>query len=170
MFNGRLLQVQVEAHRLPDGRSAELEVVHHPGGAAVLPVLADGCIVLLHQFRPVVGDWIIELPAGRLEPDEPPELCATRELVEEAGFRTARLEKLGSTWSTPGFCDEVIHLYVAHDLSPVPAHPEADEFIEVLMLSLAEALAMVVDGRIRDAKTQLALLLYAQRCKGPQSP
>lgn len=164
-FRGRLLQVAIESHRLPDGRSAEFEIVRHPGGAAVLPLLDDGRVVLLRQFRPAVGGWLVELPAGRLEAGEDPAVCAARELVEEAGFRAGRLEKLGTTFPTVGFCDEQIHLYAAGALTAVPRRPEHDEFIEVLLLPLAEALAMATDGRIRDAKTQLALLLHAHRSR-----
>lgn len=167
IFSGRVVSLSVEEHQLPDGRRADFEIVRHPGGAAVLPVLADGRVVLVNQFRPAAGGMVLEIPAGRLEPGEAPEACVHRELREEVGFRAARLEKLGEMLTAVGFCDEVIHLFVAAELTPVPRAPEPDEYIEVLTLPLAEALAMVREGRIPDGKTQLALLLYALKSETP---
>lgn len=161
IFSGRVVSLSVEEHRLPDGRRADFEIVRHPGGAAVLPVLADGRVVLVNQFRPAAGGMVLEIPAGRLEPGETPEACVHRELQEEVGYRAGRVEKLGEMLTAVGFCDEVIHLFVAADLGPVPRALEPDEYIEVLTVPLAEALAMVREGRIADGKTQLALLLYA---------
>lgn len=167
IFNGRIVSLAVEEHELPDGRRARFEIVRHPGGAAVLPVLADGRVVLVNQFRPAAGGMVLEIPAGRLEPEEAPEACIHRELQEEVGYRAARLEKLGEMLTAVGFCNEVIHLFVASGLDPVPRAPEPDEYIEVLSLPLAEALEMVREGRIPDGKTQLALLLYAQKGETP---
>lgn len=166
IFDGRVVSLAMEEHALPDGRRAVFEIVRHPGGAAVLPVLGDGQVVLLRQFRPAVGGAVLEIPAGRLEPDEAPEACARRELREEAGYRADRLEKLGEMLTAVGFCDEVLHLFLAAELAAAPAAPEPDEYIEVVTLPLAEALAMVGDGRIRDGKTQLALLLYHRLLAG----
>jgi ADP-ribose pyrophosphatase len=160
IFQGRILSLGVETHLLPDGRKAEFEIVRHPGGAAVLPVLNDGRVLLLRQFRPAAGDAVLEIPAGRLEPGEAPAACARRELAEVAGYRAGRLERLGETLSSVGFCDERIYLFLARDLVSVPAAPEPDEFLEPLVLSLDEALARVRAGQINDAKTQLALLLW----------
>lgn len=167
IFSGRIVSLAVEEHQLPDGRRADFEIVRHPGGAAVLPVLADGRVVLINQFRPAAGGMVLEIPAGRLEPGEAPEACIHRELQEEVGYRTGRLEKLGEMLTAVGFCDEVVHLYVATELQPVPMAPEPDEYIEVLTLPLAEALQMVRQGGIPDGKTQLALLLYAARAQTP---
>lgn len=163
IFSGRIVSLAVEEHRLPDGRHADFEIVRHPGGAAVLPVLADGRLVVIRQFRPAAGGMVLEIPAGRLEPGETPESCVYRELQEEVGYRADRLQKLGEMLTAVGFCDEVVHLYVATDLTAVAVAPEPDEYIEVLTLSLAEALQMVRDGHIPDGKTQLALLLFAGR-------
>jgi ADP-ribose pyrophosphatase len=163
IFNGRVVSLAVEEHRLPDGRCADFEIVRHPGGAAVLPVLADGRVVLINQFRPAAGGMVVEIPAGRLEPGESPEACVHRELREEVGYCAGRLEKLGAMFTAVGFCDEVVHLYVATELQPVPSAPEPDEYIEVLTLPQAEALQMVWQGQIPDGKTQLALLLFAGR-------
>jgi len=161
IFRGRIVSLAIEEHELPDGRRADFEIVRHPGGAAVLPVLDDGRVVLINQFRPAGGGMVLEIPAGRLEPAEPPEACVRRELQEEVGFRAGRVEKLGEMLTAVGFCDEVVHLFVATDLSPMAWALEPDEYIEVLELPLAEALQMVRQGRIPDGKTQLALLLFS---------
>lgn len=159
LYRGRIISLAMEQHPLPDGRQAEFEIIRHPGGAAVVPLLADGRVVLIRQFRPAFAAWLWEIPAGRLEIGESPAACAGRELAEETGYRAGRLEKLGEMLSTPGFCDEVIHLFVARDLHPSACTPEEDEFIEAVPFSLAEALAMVRRGEIVDGKSQLALLL-----------
>lgn len=163
IFTGRVFSVSVEAHQLPDGRTAEFELVRHPGGAAVLPILDDGRVVLLRQFRPAAGGMVWEIPAGRLEPGEEPATGVIRELAEEAGWRAGRLEPLGVMLPAVGFCTERIHLFVARELVPVPQALEADEFLEVVPLTVAETLAMLDRGEIPDAKTQLALLLARAR-------
>ncbi|MHB1399010.1 MAG: NUDIX hydrolase [Trichloromonadaceae bacterium] len=163
IFEGRIISLAVEEHSLPDGRLAAFEIVRHPGGAAVLPVLADGRIVLVRQWRPAVAGTVLELPAGRLEVGEPPADCAWRELQEEVGYRPGRLEKLGEMLSSVGFCNERIHLYLASDLEAVPQALEQDEFLDILTISLDEALARLDRGEIPDGKTALALLLYARR-------
>ena len=162
IHSGRILDLVREEQRLPNGRVAWFEIVRHPGGAAVLPILADGRVVLIRQFRPAIGRSILEVPAGRLEPGEDPATCARRELQEETGHQAGRLVPLGSTLASAGFCDERIHLFAAFDLTETASSPEPDECIEVVTFPLDEALAMVAVGRIDDAKTQLALLLYAQ--------
>jgi len=160
-FAGRFIRVSLEEHSLPDGRRGAFEIVRHPGGAAVLPILDDGRVLLIRQFRPAVDASILELPAGKLDPGEAPRDCAARELEEETGYRAARLEPLGQMWTAVGFCDELLHLFVARDLSPGERATEPDEFIELTPLPLGEALALLQRGEIRDGKTQLALLLYA---------
>jgi ADP-ribose pyrophosphatase len=160
IFNGRVVSLFLEEHCLPDGRRATFEIVRHPGGAAVLPLLDDGRVILLRQFRPAAGGMVLEIPAGRLEPGESAESCVRRELMEEAGYRAGAVEKLGEMFTAVGFCDEVVHLFAARGLVKVPRAPEEDEYIEVLQFPLAEALQKVADGVIRDGKTQLALLLY----------
>jgi ADP-ribose pyrophosphatase len=160
IFNGRIISLAIEEHQLPDGRCAEFEVVHHPGGAAVLPLLDDGRVVLIRQFRPALGGMVVEIPAGRLELDETPEACVRRELIEEVGYSAGTVERLGEMLPAVGFSDERIHLFVATGLQSVPQALEPDEYIELLPLPLAEALAMVAAGQIPDGKTQLALLLW----------
>lgn len=163
IFDGRIVALAIEEHCLPNGRRAEFEVLHHPGGAAVLPLLDDGRVVLIRQYRSALNGMLLEIPAGRLEPNESPEACVRRELVEEVGYRADRVEKLGEMLPAVGFCDERIHLFAATGLIPVPQALEPDEYIEVLPLPLDEALAMVVRGEIPDGKTQLALLLWQGR-------
>ncbi|MFA7535459.1 MAG: NUDIX hydrolase [Desulfuromonadales bacterium] len=162
IYKGAILSLVLEQHGLPNGRQGEFEVVRHPGGAAILPLLDDGRVVLIRQLRPVLGKVLWEIPAGRLEADETPEQCARRELREEAGYRAGRLEKLGEMLTAPGFCTEVVHLFVARDLQPVHSAPEEDEVIEVFTFAREEALAMVRRGEIGDGKTQLALLLLPE--------
>lgn len=163
IFEGKVVSLFIEEHELPDGRKAAFELVRHSGGAAVLPVLEDGRIVLIRQFRPAGGGMIWEIPAGRLERSEAPENCIHRELREEVGYRAGTLEKLGEMLTAVGFCDEIVHLFVARELSPVPRALEPDEYIEVVPMAFDQALAMVLRGEISDGKTQLALLLYQQR-------
>ncbi len=151
--------MNLEKHQLPDGREAEFEMVRHPGGAAVLPLLPDGRVLLIRQFRPAAGGMLLEIPAGKLEPGEPPEQCARREIEEEAGFSAGRIEPLGRMLTAPGFCDEMLHLFVARDLSQVPSRLEPDEYIETAPLQVEDALKMALEGKIADGKTQLALLL-----------
>lgn len=160
VFSGRVLDVAVETHQMPDGRQSSFEIIRHPGGAAVLPVLTDGRVLLIRQFRPTIGEMIYEVPAGRLEPGESAMECAGRELIEEAGYSAAQMLPLGGCWSTVGFCDEYIHLFLGRDLSITEQNLEADEFIDLCPMTLAEALDKVAKGDIPDSKTQLALLLY----------
>jgi ADP-ribose pyrophosphatase len=160
LFRGRIFTLSQEEHVLPDGRRSAYEIIRHPGGAAVLPVLPDGNVVLLRQFRPTIGASLWEIPAGRLDAGETPEICARRELEEEAGYMAGRLEKIAEMLPAVGYSDELIHLFLARDLTSVPSAPEGDEYIEAVPLPLREALAMVRRGEIRDGKTQLALLLF----------
>lgn len=164
IFSGRVLDVGVEEHEMPDGRTARFEIIRHPGGAAVLPVLSDGRLLLIRQFRPAVGEMVYEIPAGRLEPGEPAAACAARELQEETGYAARALVGLGRFWSTVGFCDEMIHLYLGTDLVAVTQQLEPDEFIELCPMSLAQAMAKVEAGEIQDSKTLLALFHYHKRC------
>lgn len=163
LYSGRILDLNLEEHQLPDDRQASFEIVRHPGGAAILPLLADGRVVLVRQFRPAIGDMLLEIPAGRLEEGETPEKCAARELVEEVGYRAGRLERMGEMLTAVGFSDERLHLYLARDLTPTERAPEEDEYIEPTLVPVEEAIAMVASGKIVDGKTQLALLLYHRK-------
>ena len=161
-YQGTFLTIWQEEVELPGGRSIELDVVRHPGAAAIVPFENETDVVLIRQFRHAAGGTLLEVPAGKLE-DEAPETCAARELEEEVGRRAGRLEFLGSILTTPGFTDEVIHLFAAFDLTSVPTRHESDEVIEVVQMPLREAVELVWRGELRDAKSALALLHAAHR-------
>lgn len=157
LYRGTVVDLGIEEVRLPDGRRLELEVVRHPGGAAVAPVDERGRICLVRQYRHAGGGWFWEVPAGKLDPGESPRQTAGRELEEEAGLRAERWDDLGAVLTTPGFCDEVIHLYLARELRSVPPRPGAHELIEIHWIPFGEALRRAERGEIRDAKTVIAL-------------
>ena len=157
------VEVSRERVTLPNGRVAELDIVHHPGAAAVVPFVSANDVLLIRQFRHAAGGTILEVPAGKLDPGDTPEACAARELEEEAGRRAGHLEKLGWIFTTPGFTDEVIHLFAAFELETVPTRHEDDEVIDVLRLPLAEALELVWRGELTDGKSAMALVHAAHR-------
>lgn len=150
---------------MPDGRCSTFEIIRHPGGAAVLPVLADGRALLIRQFRPAIGEMVFEIPAGRLEPGESARGCAARELIEETGYAAANILPIGSFWSTVGFCDERVYLFIGKDLSEVEQQLEPDEVIDLCPMSIDEALNKISRGEILDSKTQLALLHWQRICE-----
>jgi ADP-ribose pyrophosphatase len=158
IYDGKVVNLAIEEVTLPNGVRTRLEVMRHPGAAAAVPLHDDGTVTLLRQWRHAVGGWIWEVPAGKLDrPGEDPLACAQRELAEEAGLEAARWDKLGSIYTTPGFCDEIIHLYLARQLTDARRAHEADEVIEVHRLALADALARIPTEEIRDTKTISAL-------------
>jgi ADP-ribose pyrophosphatase len=160
-YGGRVLRVVIDRLQLPDGGTTELEVIRHAGAAVVVPVTDDGRVVLVRQYRYATAEWLLEAPAGKLEPDEEPASCAGRELEEETGWRAAELLPLGAVWSSPGFTDELLHLYLARGLEPGEQALEQAELLTVEEVSLAEAVAMARDGRISDCKTICAVLRAA---------
>ena len=143
---------------LPNGYQAELEVVQHPGGAAVVAIDAQERVCLLRQYRYVADGWIWELPAGKLEPNEPPLLTAQRELVEEAGVSAQQWHSLDSYLSSPGIFTEVLHLFMATGIEPAVAAHEKAEVIEVHWMPFADACEWALSGKIRDGKTALGLV------------
>lgn len=162
---GFRVRVTRERVTLPNGTRLALDIVHHPGAAAVVPFVSDRDVLLIRQYRHAAGGMILEVPAGKLDPGESPETCAARELAEEAGRKPGRLVRTGAIWTTPGFTDERITLFAAFDLAPVPPRPDDDELIEVMRVPLAEALRLVWSGELSDAKSALALV-YAARHVG----
>lgn len=162
-FEGRLINLRVDTVAAADGRTSTREVVEHPGAVLLLALDSEDNIFLVRQYRHPVGRSLLELPAGTLEEGEEPEACAQRELREETGFRSGRLEPLGGMFMTPGYCNEYIHLFLATDLEESPLDTGDEEDIRTLRLPLAEALRLVESGEIEDAKTIAALLLLARR-------
>ena len=165
-WSGRLLHVDVDRVRTPNGTELELEMIRHPGAAAVLPLLSaegagDPVVLLIRQFRYAGGGMLWEIPAGVLEPGEAPAACARRELREETGAEAEEFEHLTTILTTPGFTDEAIHIFLATGIRAGAANPNADELIETVTLPLSQALAMIRDGEIRDGKTIVALLYLA---------
>jgi ADP-ribose pyrophosphatase len=166
VYSGRVISLDVDQVRFPDGTVGELEIIRHPGASAIVPFLSDPAgddpqVLLLKQYRYAAGGTLYEIPAGRLESDESPETCARRELLEETGCTAGSLVPLTSMFTTPGFTDERIHLFLATDLVRGESKREADEFIEIETVPLSAALEMVRRGEIQDAKTALGLLFAA---------
>lgn len=157
VFKGRVLTLNLETVTLPNGRVTELEIAHHPGGAAVVAIDGQGYVCLLRQYRHAAGGWITEIPAGKLDDGELPLTCARRELAEEAGVTARRWDKLGEYLSSPGVLTEVIHLYLARELEPATAGPEEHEVFEVDWLPLEKAARMASSGEMRDGKSLVGL-------------
>jgi ADP-ribose pyrophosphatase len=165
-YTGRIINLDVDTVRFPDGSHGELEMVRHPGASAVVPFLsnpsgADPQLMLIRQYRYAALDYLYEIPAGRLEAGEEPMLCAQRELREETGCTALTMEHMHTMYTTPGFTDEKIHLFLAYDLTRGESQREADEFISVEVVPLTRAIEMISDGRIKDAKTALGILFAA---------
>ena len=157
VYEGRVIDLWIEEVTLPNGRSVALEVVHHPGAAAIVAVDAHDDVTLIRQWRHAAGGYIWEVPAGTLAAGEAPERCAQRELREEAGLVAGQWTALGSILTTPGFCDERIHLFLARDLSESTQQLDHDEVLTVSRKPLAHALEMIRSGEIEDAKSIAAL-------------
>ena len=157
---GRRIVVEVDTYTAPDGTAIRRDLIRHPGAVVILPVLDAGHVVLLRNERFVVGETLWEVPAGTLEPGEPLEKAAARELVEETGYVAKRWRGLGYLYASPGVLDEKLHLFVAEDLTPGAARPEADEELEPKTVPWVNALRMALDGTIKDAKTVTAILMW----------
>jgi ADP-ribose pyrophosphatase len=162
VYHGRIIDVAVYTVREGD-ITYKREVVHHPGGAGVVAVFDDGTIPLVRQYRQPPVRYLLEIPAGRLEPPERPEECAARELEEEIGVRAGSMEKLSEFFSTPGFCAEKLWVYLATDLTETQQNLEGDELVEIVRVSFQQAFEMIADGEIEDAKTIIGLMLAAQK-------
>jgi ADP-ribose pyrophosphatase len=157
IYKGRVITLNIDTVTLPNGVTIDLEMVRHPGAAAIVPVKDDGTVILIRQFRHAAGGFIYEIPAGKLHPGEDPKACAARELEEEVGYRAGELELLSSIFTAPGFTDEVIHIYKATSLVKSRQSLDRDEVLEVIEMPLSKAIAMIQAGTIRDAKTMVGL-------------
>jgi ADP-ribose pyrophosphatase len=166
LYTGKIFRLDRDSVRFPDGSDAEMDIVRHPGASAIVPFMndpegEDPQILLLRQYRYAAGGYIYEVPAGRLDGDESPASCAVRELREETGCTAERMEPLFTMFTTPGFTDEKIHVFMASGLSHGESAREADEFADVVIMQLAEALELIRVGEIMDAKTALSILYVA---------
>jgi len=159
IYKGRIISLQVDQVQLPNGGTASREIVKHPGAVAVIPLLDDKMIVV-EQYRKPLEKSQIEIPAGKLDPGEEPLQAALRELEEETGFRSDHVKHVSSFYTSPGFADEIIHLYVAEQLVKGEARPDEDEFLECEAITLEQALQYMREGRISDAKTILAVYAW----------
>jgi ADP-ribose pyrophosphatase len=160
IFQGRIVRLVARDLVLPNGRRTKFHIVLHPGAVAILPVHDNGDVVLLKQFRPSIGLEIYEIPAGTIEKGEAPLATAKREIVEETGFQAKKWSKIGEFYTAPGFCTELMHVYVAKGLSPAKLPGDDDEILVPVRMSLSKALAMIRSKKIRDAKTIAGLLIY----------
>jgi ADP-ribose pyrophosphatase len=163
LHTGKVVNLDRDTVRFPDNSTGQLEMVRHPGASAVVPLLdeprsADPRVLLIRQFRHAADDFIWEIPAGRLDPGETAATCAHRELEEETGMSADVLSRLTTIFTTPGFTDEKIHLFLAHGLKPGKHRREADEFMEVQTRKWSEAMSMIRSGEIRDGKTLVGLM------------
>ena len=168
VYEGRIVSLRLEEVSLPNGAVVTLEVVHHPGAAAIVAVDDRGEVALLRQYRHAAGGFIWEVPAGTLKGDETPGSCAARELREEAGLDAAEWTELGWIFTTPGFCDERIWLFLARGLSSCDQQLDEDEVLTVSKVPLTRAIDMIRDGEIRDAKSIAALHHAAARLRTPE--
>jgi ADP-ribose pyrophosphatase len=157
IYKGKVVTLNLETVTLPNGATVELEIVRHPGAAAIVPMKDDCTVILIRQFRLAAGGFIYEIPAGKLHPGENPKLCAERELEEEIGYRAGAIEKLETFFTAPGFTDEVMHLFKATNLVRTAQKLDHDEVLEVVEMPLEKAIAHIRDGAIRDAKTIVGL-------------
>lgn len=163
IYKGNYLEYHRDHVLLPNGKISTREYLHHPGAVAVVPLLDTGEIVMVKQFRYATGQVVLEIPAGKLEPGEDAADAARRELIEEISYEPGQMIHLTSVWTTPGFTDEVIHLYLAKALKSCPGHTDADEFLETVKFSKPEILELLNNPGIIDGKTQLALALVQLR-------
>lgn len=157
-FEGRMLHVYDDDVEI-GGRKAHREVVLHPGASAILPVTDEGEVLFVRQYRYAVEQPLLEIPAGKLDPGEDPDTCAARELTEETGYTTEHLQKLGYVYTTPGFCNETIHLYLADHLVAGKQHLDPDEYLDVIRIPLEEVWQRIAKGEICDAKTLAAFAM-----------
>lgn len=164
IYDGRIIKVKKDEVLLPNGEKAMRELVVHPGAVGIIPITNDGKLIVVEQYRKPLERSLVEIPAGKLEPGEEPAVTAVRELEEETGFGAKSFTYLQSIATSPGFANEIIHMYVAKDLYKIenPASLDEDEFVELMTISLEEAEEMILNGRIYDAKTVIAVMWMRQ--------
>ena len=168
VYRGKVFDLEVDEIRYASGNKGVREVARHPGGAVAVPVLPDGTILFVKQFRYPLQAYTLEIPAGKLNPGEDPAAAAARELEEETGWIAGRLEKLTSLLTTPGFCDEVLHIFLATGMAPAPGghrREEGELGMTIHAISLGEALELVERGEITDSKTIVGLFLAERKLK-----
>ncbi|MBS3947756.1 MAG: NUDIX hydrolase [Dethiobacter sp.] len=165
IYQGKIISVRLDDVLLDNGKQARREVVEHPGAAAVLAVTDQGEAYFVRQYRQAVGEELLEIPAGKLDPGEEPVACAIRELAEEAGVKPGKISPLAEYFSSPGFASERLYLYLATELEPTAVQQPEDEILHVCLLPLRDAVKMARQGKIGDGKTLLALLLAADILK-----
>ena len=158
LFTGTVFEVELQAVRLIDGTKTRRELIHHSGGACVAPVDDNGDVYLIRQYRKAFEQETLEIPAGKLDKGEDPYRCAVRELKEETGFEADQVKSLGTIYPTPGYCDEMVHLYLATGLRAGSQNLDPGEFLHVVKLSFDEVMDAIMDDRIRDAKTVVGML------------
>jgi ADP-ribose diphosphatase len=159
LHRGRVFRLVKEKVTLSNGTTVDLEIIHHPGAAAMVPLARDHSLILIRQYRHAVGDFLWEIPAGTLNPKEKPLECAKRELIEETGYSAGRWKKLGEIVPVPGYSDERIHIFLATELHPARQKLDPDEILNVHQLPLEEAFEMIEAGAIQDSKTISSLFL-----------
>jgi ADP-ribose pyrophosphatase len=159
IYDGRIVHLYVDTVELPNGKQAQREIVRHTGAVAVVPIDSDGNVVMVRQYRHAAGRVLLEIPAGTINPGEDPDLCAGRELQEEAGYKPGKLQKIGGIFVAPGYSTEYIHLYLATELVESRLEMDDDEFLEVERLSFPELINKISAGEITDGKTISAVLL-----------
>ncbi|MCA0982942.1 NUDIX hydrolase [Halobacillus yeomjeoni] len=160
IYSGKIVELNIDSVTLPDGNTSKRELIKHPGAVAVIALTPDGKLVCVEQYRKPLEKSLVEIPAGKLEEGEDPYTCALRELEEETGYTTKHLQKLTSFYTSPGFADEIVHLYFTDEVTPLQEKVDGDEdeFVELMELTLEEAEQMEKEQRIHDAKTAYALL------------
>jgi ADP-ribose pyrophosphatase len=160
VFRGRVIRLVNRDLVLPNGRNTTFSIVEHPGAVAIVPVFDNGDVILLRQFRPSIGKELYEIPAGTLEEGESPLATAKREIVEETGFKARKWEKISEFYTAPGFCTELMHVFVARGLTPASADGDADEILKPVRMSLEKAIGLIRKKKVRDAKSIAGLLIY----------
>jgi ADP-ribose pyrophosphatase len=157
-YKGKIFEFSIDLVRFQSGADIQLDVIHHRGGAAVVALTEKQEVILVKQYRHPMGEYVLELPAGKIEIDETPEKTAFKELVEETGFKAEKLELLTIAYPAPGYCSERLYIYLAHNLTEVERNPDFDEEIDVVYVPFKEACEMISRGEIKDAKTIIGLL------------